>query len=418
METNTAPAPGIDMFNERVQRLEDAIALKEASRIPIAPFFASVIQRFYDASYRDIFYDYRRAGDAYLRFYSDYPQCDAHYFSGFTSGRSNELALPTMIDWPGRPGTKISIYSSHQVIEHEYLLPEEYPELLGDYTGFMLRKYIPRAFAGLQGLSGFRFTPTIVLSTSLLKPMLSEEALEAYRILAEIASSDAEADAVAAEYSQKLTDMGFPPMMTGVSQAPYDILGDYFRGTVGMMMDLLEYEDEIEAACEMFAAQQIEALQYFRGADLPVKRVFFPLHKGMDGFMSPVQYERLYWKPLKKIMTALIEMGVTPILYTEGRYSSRLEQLTDVPRGKVVVHFEDVDMKEAKRVLGGVACISGNMPGALLEFGKKEEVADYCKYLIDTCAPGGGYIFDTNCCLENAKRENIDKMFETLETYR
>jgi hypothetical protein len=58
------------------------------------------------------------------------------------------------------------------------------------------------------------------------------------------------------------------------------------------------------------------------------------------------------------------------------------------------------------------------MPGALLEFGKKEAVADYCKFLIDTCAPGGGYIFDTNCCLENAKRENIDMMFETLETYR
>ena len=30
-----------------------------------------------------------------------------------------------------------------------------------------------------------------------------------------------------------------PPMMSGISEIPYDILGDYFRGTVGIMEDLL-----------------------------------------------------------------------------------------------------------------------------------------------------------------------------------
>ncbi len=151
---------------------------------------------------------------------------------------------------------------------------------------------------------------------------------------------------------------------------------------------------------------------------MPVRRVFFPLHKGMDGFMNPRQYERLYWKPLKKIMLALIDMDVTPLIYTEGKYNTRLEQLADVPRGKVIYHFEDVDMKRAKQILGGTACITGNLPAALLEFGKKEQVVDYCKYLIDTCAPGGGYIFDTNACLENATLENLDALFDTFETYR
>ena len=85
--------------------------------------------------------------------------------------------------------------------------------------------------------------------------------------------------------------------------------------------------------------------------------------------------------------------------------------------GKVIYHFEDVNMKEAKSKLGGIACISGNLSASLLEFGKKQEVIDYCKYLIDTCAPGGGYIFDTNAVLGNAKRENFDAMFEVFETY-
>jgi len=417
MSGNSAKTAQQLKFEERLKRVEDAIALKETDRVPVMPFFDGVIQRLYNSSYRNIFYNYREAGEAVLKFYSDYPLCDAHSFSGFTSGKANELAGCSMIDWPGRPGSKISEHSTHQVIEHEYLLPEEYSELLDDLTGFMLRKYIPRAYTNLNGFAGVFFTPTIVLSTTFLSPLYSPEVLEMYKVMGEIAALNAEAAAITREYQGRLAEMGFPPMITGRSQAPFDILGDYFRGTVGIMEDLFEYEDEIEKVCEMFAEQQIAALRYFENSSMPVKRVFFPLHKGMDGFMSPRQYEKLYWKPLKKIMTALIDMGVTPLIYTEGRYNTRLECLADVPKGKVIYHFEDVDMKRAKEILGGVACISGNLPATLLEYGRREEVIDYCKFLIDTCAPGGGYIFDTNAVLDNAKRENLEAMFKTLETY-
>ncbi len=405
-------------FEERLNRVEDAIVLKEPDKVPIAPFFASAVQRLNDSSYKNLYYDFRKAGDAFLKFYKDYPLCDAHYCSGFTSGRANELAGSTMIDWPGRPGTRVSNYSSHQVIEHEYLLPEEYPELLDDFNGFMIRKYIPRAYSNLKALGNLSFTPTVVLNTGLLSPLYSPEMLQIYETLSQIGKMDAEATATLLDYTAKLADIGMPPMMSGISEVPYDILGDYFRGTVGIMEDLLEYEDEIEKACEMFADQQIASMQYFRVVPMPVKRVIFPMHKGMDGFMSPKQYEKLYWKPFKKVISALIDMGVTPYLYTEGKYDTRLEQLADVPKGKVVYHFETVDMKEAKRILGGTACIVGNLPIASLEFGKKEAVIDYCKYLIDTCAPGGGYIFDFSGSLENAKPENLDAMFNTLEKIR
>ena len=322
-----------------------------------------------------------------------------------------------MIDWPGRPGTIVSDYSSHQVIEREYMSPEEYPELLNDFTGFMLRKYIPRAYKNLGEFAGLNLTPTVVLSTSLLSPLYSQQMAEAYGRLAEIAKADAEAGALFMEYRGKLTEMGLPGVFVGVSEAPYDILGDYFRGTLGIMEDLLECEDYIAAACDMFADQQIAALQHLKSMDVPDKRVSFPLHRGMDGFMNPKQYEKLYWKPLQKIMLALIDMGVTPFIYTEGKYDSRIPVLADVPKGKVIYHFENVDMKVAKQTLSGIACISGNLPLATLEFGTKEQTVNQTKYLIDTCAPGGGYIFDLSGCMENCKRENLEAMFDTLETY-
>ena len=407
------------LFAERKNRVDTAVALGTPDRVPVAPFIASYMQRANGSSYRDIYYNYDAAGEAAVKFFADHPLCDMQTFSGFTSGRANELADSQMIDWPGRPGTMVSDFSSHQVIEREFMTADEYPEMLGDFTGFMIRKYIPRAYHSLRGLAGIRLTPTVVLNTGFLAPLYSREAAETWQRLAEIAAEDAKAAAATGKYMQKLTDMGFPPMITGMSEAPYDILGDYFRGTMGIFEDLTDesMQGYIEQACDLFADQQIRALEYLKDADMPVKRVFFPLHKAMDGFMNSEQYERLYWRPLKKIVMALIRWGVTPYIYTEGPYDSRLEQLTDVPKGKVLYHFEKVNMKEAKRILGGTACIMGNLPVALLEFGKKEEVITETRKLLEDCMPGGGYIFDLNGSLENSKPENLDAMFETLEKY-
>ena len=407
------------LFAERLNRVETAIKLGTPDRVPLAPFFSSYLQRSNGSSYKDIYYNYEQAGEAALKFYAEHPMIDAATFAGFTSGRALELSRFQTIDWPGRPGTICDDYSSHQVIEKEYMSQEEYPEMLKDFTGFMLRKYIPRAYPALKGFEKFAAIPTVVLSNSMLAPFYSPEALEAYQTLAKIAEEEAKTAAITGKYMGALAAMGFPGFMSGISEAPYDILGDYFRGTMGIFEDLIdeEMEEYMVQACDMFADQQIQALQYFRYVDMPVKRVFFPLHKAMDGFMSDDQYDKLYWKPLKKIMMALIDMGVTPFIYTEGPYDTRLDHLMDVPKGKVLYHFEKVNMKEAKWKLGGIACISGNLSISNLEFGKKETVVRETIELLETCMPGGGYIFDFDGSVENANPENLDAMFETLDKY-
>lgn len=121
--------------------------------------------------------------------------------------------------------------------------------------------------------------------------------------------------------------------------------------------------------------------------------------------------------PLKKIMLALTDMGVTPYIYTEGPYNTRLDFLTDVPKGKVLYHFETVDMKAAKEKLSGIAAICGNLSVSQMEFSTKEQIIKETRELLDTCAPGGGYLFDFNGSLENCKPENMDAMFETLEKH-
>ncbi len=402
---------------QRVGRLKTAIALGQPDRVPVAPFFDGVIGRFTGRTYRDVFYDFERAGQSAIEFLHRYPNVDAASVPQFTSGLANELAGTRMIDWPGEPGTRIADTSTHQVNEIVFMEQEEYPELLRDYTGFILRKYIPRAFTNLQGTANIRFDVPSMMNSSMLTPLGSEELQKTMAILARIGEEEGKATQATIKYSGVMAGLGYPGMITSASEAPYDILGDYFRGTMGMFGDLLDEKTVgyMEQVVDMFADMQIARLQYLRFMDLPFKTCFFPLHKGMDGFMNDKQFERLYWQPLKRIILALIDMDVLPYIYTEGPYNTRLDFLTDVPKGKVLYHFEKVDMKRAKETVGKVACISGNLSVANLEFGKKEQIVAQTRALIETCAPGGGYIFDFDGSLENANPENLDAMFETLE---
>ena len=104
-------------------------------------------------------------------------------------------------------------------------------------------------------------------------------------------------------------------------------------------------------------------------------------------------------------------------MFTEGSYTSRLERLRDVPKGKVLYHFETVDMNKAKEVLGDVACISGNVPVSLLTTGSPQRVKDYCKMLIDVVGKGGGLIMDASATIGEAKPENIKAMMEFTKEY-
>jgi uroporphyrinogen-III decarboxylase len=147
------------------------------------------------------------------------------------------------------------------------------------------------------------------------------------------------------------------------------------------------------------------------------KRVFMPLHKCIDSFMSPEQFETFYWPTLRKVILTLVEEGLTPMVFWEGDCTSRLETIRDIPPGRVVYCFESTDMFKAKDILGDVACIRGNVPLSILSTGTPEDVRDYCKRLIDHVGRGGGFIMDASTQFDDAKPENLKTMFAFTKEY-
>ncbi len=142
-----------------------------------------------------------------------------------------------------------------------------------------------------------------------------------------------------------------------------------------------------------------------------------PLHKGADGFMSDEQFKTFYWPTLRKVILGLIDEGLIPFLFAEGRYGSRLEAIMDLPKGATVWRFDQTDMARAKETIGQVACIEGNMPLSLLHAGTPEAVADYTRKLIDAAGKGGGFILDIGAVADDGKAENLHTMVKTAKEY-
>jgi uroporphyrinogen-III decarboxylase len=219
---------------------------------------------------------------------------------------------------------------------------------------------------------------------------------------------------------EEINSLGFPTRISGggVGGAPFDMIADNLRGMRGAMLDMYRNPDELLAACEKVLEWRIAAAAPPISMKQGITRIAGrPLHKGAEGFMSLSQFEKFYWPTLKKAVLADIELGYIPWLVWQGKLDSRLEYFLELPEGKVVCWFQDVDMVRAKAVLGNHICISGNVPISMLVCGSTQDVDDYCKKLIQFCGKGGGFILSSGSAEDDAKPENIKAMMDSVKKY-
>ncbi len=135
-------------------------------------------------------------------------------------------------------------------------------------------------------------------------------------------------------------------------------------------------------------------------------------------FISPKMFEELCWPWLKTMVLTFIEDGYTVLLHLDGRWEPMFDCFQEFPPRRILLEIENSDAAVAKKKLGHILCIKGNVSPSLLAFGSPEEVEDCCKRLIDACAPGGGFILSSGCEVPiNARPENIRAMVKVAREY-
>jgi Uroporphyrinogen-III decarboxylase len=404
-------------YQERVTIIKDAIQMKKTpARIPICPSVGHFPIEYACISWRDAMYDYDKLAYAWEKYHADFSPDAYNAPRTVVPGKALDILDFNQYRWAGHG---LKEHQEYQFVEREYMKAEEYQDLIDDPTGFFLNVYFPRIFGELKALGKMPLLPPvheIIMLPSALMPFALPEVKS---VLQKLGDAGDEVNAwlsVVARINTSVIGKGLPSFSAGLSKAPFDVIGDSLRGTRGALMDMYRNPDQLIEACERIVPFMVKygvSSCKAAGHIMP----FIPLHKGADGFMSNDQFKKFYWPSLRKVIIGLVDAGLVPQLFAEGGYNQRLEIISDLPKGTTVWWFDKTDMASAKKTVGRVACISGNVPLDLLCTTGPDEVTDYCKKLIDAAGKDGGFILSTGAGMQGAKATNVRAMIDFSRKY-
>ncbi len=404
------------LYETRQKRIADAIELKKPDRVPVAASFAFFPARYYGCTIKDMMYEPDILWEAQLKATLDFePDLTQNPFAGTLLGPLLDILDYRQMQWPGgQLGPNVHF----QFVEGEYMKADEYDHFLSDPMDFMVHKYWPRISGSLKGFEKLPSFGNFInyLGVRSFSAFGLPEVQEALDTLGKAGREAARISSYSRRFGQKMREEGFPTQGGGYASAPFDVIGDYFRGTKGMMLDMYRRPDTVIKACEKLLPLEVEQA-VVSARNTGGMFVFIPLHKGLDGFMSPDQFKKFYWPTLRELMVEIIKEGLVPMPFWEGDCTSRLEYIKDIPAGKAMYRFEATDMMKAKDALGDRICIRGNVPISILATGTPDDVRAYCKKLIDYAGRDGGFIMDSAAGFSDAKPENIRAMFDFTKEY-
>ncbi len=379
---------------ERTARVTAAVDLLAHDRIPVvgwALFFPVHFSKKY--TIQEAFYKIDVAAECFNEFFSEWNEWDA--FSATLQ------SFAPMLDATGSrrysiPGRDIPANAEFQFPDLSLMSAEEYPAFIADPIRFQLEVIIPR----------------------LCDRISSSDPYERMKALTKAAMFYVESVVKAQRYAPTwINEYGIPPVFQGAAIfVPTDWIADKLRGFRQGMLDIKARPDELEAACEAMLPFMLDAClpQVPIGSGFPL--LFNPQH--ISPFMSPKDYDRVYWPTFKKMVDRSVERGFKVWAFLENNQEQHLERLQDLPKGQVVVHVESTDLAKAKKVLGGKVCLAGGMFSRLLVRGTPDDVRDQATSVLKLFEDEPGFIMANDAALPtNTKPENLHAWLDTVKKY-
>jgi len=405
------------LYKQRVTRFIKAIKLEEPDRVPVMLPMGNSPAYWGGANFRTIMYDYKKGHEIWKKFMEYFGDMDMFGGPSFIpSGKISE-AIPSIAQ--KLPGMGLPENAPmNQFVEGEYMKADEYDLYMTDPTDYNFRVMLPRTtplfepFKSLPPMRGF------MMSNYWLTALTNPEIRKIFEKLMTLTDEQIKWMTASMEINNYIKARGYPSLWGGgvLLGAPFDHFADAMRGTHGIFMDMYRQPKKLLEAMDWYLKLTVENdIKNFPMTASPI--CVMPLHKGDDTFMSDKQFAEYYWPTLRGLLLAMINEGLVPLPFAEGRYNKRLKQINDTPKSGVVWWFDQTDMADAKKTIGDICCIVGNVPTSLILNGTTQQVKENCRELIEACAPGGGYILGGGAHVDTGGVENMKAMMDAAKEY-
>ncbi|MCK5802047.1 MAG: hypothetical protein KAI66_04405 [Lentisphaeria bacterium] len=378
------------LYAQRLTRYTMALRNEKPDRIPVRPFVAEFAGKYAGFTNQEVTHDYAKAFEAVCTCAGDF-EWDAmvanmvYVWTGLTQALG--------LRYYGIPGLEVPHDSTFQYLEPPedgaFMKEDEYDQLIDDPTTFLYNVWLPRVSRDVSEIDGkatFRNNLALVKGSMAMLDYFT---------------------AFGPQCARLRDEFGMPGAIAGILKAPLDIIADKLRGYIGLTMDLASQPDKVLKACEALAPHLAGVA--LATAD-PARQipVGFWMHRGCVPFVTPPQFDDVYWPTLKPIIEELWKNGHQTLFYAEGDWNHHLDAFAELPDRSIVYHVDHADIFEAHEKLGAKFCISGGIPNFILWHGTPDDVRAHCRKVIDGVAADGGYIMDASAIIQDdAQVENM-----------
>ena len=411
----TTKTPEQTAYEQREKRIMDAIQLKKPDRIPVTAMFSFFPARYKGIPIRKTMYDPEVMFDAWVETLTAFaPDLSENPFPMRHLGNLLETFDFKMLKWAGHGlGDDVS----YQFVDEEYMKADEYDAFLYDMTDYMMHKFWPRVFGAPGALRETCRISTMSCATTsgafYAAPLFTDEMVAMGKMLRKAAEHTNTILSYAGKFSQTMAQKGFPANYGAATQVPFDTLGGLFARHQGAYAGHAPPSGEGPGGGGQTAAHH-DPPRVSGAQRTGNPRVFIPLHKGVESFMSDAQYQKFYWPGFKALLDGLIDEGLYPCPLVEGAYDARVKYLAQVPSGKVCYHFENFNAPLLKEELAHVACVRGGMPLRILSTGTPDDVKAQLDKVLAEMEDVPGFMVDASTGLDEARPECVRAMFDYM----
>jgi hypothetical protein len=376
------------------QRLRTVIELGVPDRVPVAPMIYYFAAFYAGITVYELWSDPKKYEFAINKCYDDLGPWDIYYPINPINPTAYTFVFPMKVKYPG---IELPPDNIPQVIEEAIMTAD-------DYDRFSRKRFLP------PSLKYLNFMLTLM---GRARGKQAPGFFEKRRILTEIR----EQGPVWREQFRQWEARGLAVLHSLCWESPFDTFS-MARGMVDFSYDLMEIPEVIRDAALTFAEGFVQ-LGERSTKENGVRRVLIFCHRTSNDFMSPKHFQEYALPALKKIVEGFVARGITPVLHCDGDWRENLDYLHELPKAKVMLQFDGrTDMVRAKEVIGDHCCIFGDVPAAMLAFGGKQEVSDYCRNLIEVVGKDGGFILAAGCEVPpNARPENVKAMIDAAKQF-
>lgn len=402
------------LAEERATRMVVAMDLKEPDRVPFAGLSGDIIATYAGITSFEYEFDFVKHREAIIKWHSEFgsdgaslgnialgldmqamtiaflnhPEIAANLTH--VNGPMNDILKMNFAHFPGRG---LDEHSSPQFIGKCNMKPEDYDELIADPIKYCFDYIVPVTSDGLQDLG-------------------SPEALAT---MARFGMDKARQNAELDKTREALMEFGYSFGPSDFTMAPLDFISDLLRGIPNAVLDIRRYPDKVKAATEALVEPMVRMGTLNKEAGSKV--VFIPIH--LNEYLSPKLYNEFFWPTLKEVILKLIDEGMKPLVFFEGKHEHHLETILDLPKGWGTIWLEKTDVRKAKKLLQGHTCIQGGLETSLVISGNPVEIDQHIKELLTDMMPGGGFILAQNVINipRSTPMENVRAVYDAVEKY-